>query len=91
VTIKYLSDPNCCKFAASIVATQTQNWRGNKIPGTNLHFSATIKATASVFLNHPDYSLRCLVAEFKSTYASKGQDLAKNFAVRPILPADQRP
>jgi hypothetical protein len=65
--------------AAGIAATQAQDWKGKKIPGLNQRFPATIKATASVLRNHPEYSLRCLAAEFKQTYANKGQDLAKTF------------
>lgn len=66
-------------YAAGIAATQAQDWKGKKIPGTNQNFPATIKGTASVLRENPEYGLRCLAAEFKSTYAAKGQDLAKTF------------
>ncbi|MGE3724357.1 MAG: hypothetical protein AB7I41_02310 [Candidatus Sericytochromatia bacterium] len=65
--------------AAGIAATQAQDWKGKKIPGTNQRFPATVKATASVLRAHPEYGLRCLAAEFKQTYAKKGQDLARTF------------
>lgn len=65
--------------AAGIAATQAQDWKGKKIPGTAQRFPNTIKATATVLRSHPEYGLRCLAAEFKSAYRQKGQDLAKTF------------
>ncbi|PIQ27066.1 hypothetical protein COW36_14300 [bacterium (Candidatus Blackallbacteria) CG17_big_fil_post_rev_8_21_14_2_50_48_46] len=64
--------------AAGLAATQAQDWKGRQIPGLEKRFPTSTQATASLLRNHPEYSLRCLAAEFKQTYQRKA-DLAKTF------------
>lgn len=65
--------------AAGIAATQAQDWKGRKIPGTDKTFPKTLEATAKLLRANPEYGVRCLAAELKHWYDATGQDLAKAF------------